>query len=274
MKPLRTFIIAALLSILTPGALLAQFEALRVVDLPAVGAWAEYLVTRRNESQRIVMSQRVSFLGRQLLEDGEHYWFQIEMESDDYGPKRVPIVTQIALRREDALSRRDYFRKIGEMLVQVRTGDAPIFRIGRASLAVGVDRNLLTGGERGAGTDVEYALRDLEPESVRTPAGEFLCEHRKGIGKAEVVLSPEDGGRYPVDAILELWTSTSVPFGLVKQVAQQKGAGPQTEGLSLTIDTEETTELVACGAGAASALLGPIVDYDPALASRLAGGRN
>jgi hypothetical protein len=251
-----------ILAIVAPPPARAQFEALGLVAMPPVGAWAEYQVTRRNSSLRVVLRQRVALIARERVGDTEVYWFQIEMETDDFAAKRLPMVTQIALRAEDALKREDYFRKIQEMIVRV--GGAEPFRLSRDLLAVGVQKNLLTGGQAGAGSDVRYTWRDLPAEPVKTAAGEFACRHKKGLGNAEVVLSYEEPTRYPVDAVLELWYRDEVPFGLVKSVTKQSGTGPQNEGLQLVIDTEETVELVACGTGAVSAITGPIVEWDPA----------
>lgn len=260
----RWFVALAL--ILAPGAAFAQFEGLRFVDVPPVGSWAEYQLTRRNESTRVVMSQKVALLSRVPVEGGEIYWFQIEMESDDFGSKRIPIISQIALDKDDAVSRKEYFRKTREMIVQV--GDAPAFRIAKDFLNVGVNKNMITGGSKGAGSDVEYTFRDLEAETLKTKAGDFVCQHKKGLGKAEVVLSltnptPE---RFPVDAIYEIWYSDKVPFGVVKQVTKQTGTGVQGQNVSARIDTEETLELVAYGGGARSAVRGAVADYNPAAA--------
>ena len=264
----RRWLLAAVFLILAPGGAFAQFEGLRFTDLPAVGTWSEYQVTRRNESSRIVTSQRLSFLGRTTVADGEYYWFQLEMESDDFGPRRVPMISQIALSKADALTRKDYFRNVREMIVQVAS--AKPFRIAKDFIDVGVKRNMLTGGEKGAGSDVEYSYRELSPEKLKTKAGEFTCERKKGLGKAEIVLSltnpvPE---RFPVDSISDLWISKDVPFGTVKQVTKQTGKGPQTESLTARIDTEETVELVAFGTGAKSAIHGPVVDYSPAASTQ------
>jgi hypothetical protein len=262
--------LAVAASIVAPAGARAQFEALRLVDLPAIGAWAEYQVTRRNPSQRQVLRQRVAYIARQVVGGEEFDWFQIEMESDDYGQLRLPVVTQLALRRADAESRRDLYRKMRELVVQIRAGDLPPFRLGRDLLDVGMERALLAGGSAGPGSDVEYAFRDLEPATVPSPLGDLACRHVAGSGKAEVVLSPEDGRRYPVDTELELWYTPEVPFGLVRQSLRTSGKGPQSETLSLTIDSEEVTELVACGTGAQSATRGPVLPWDPALLRRLA----
>src|SRR5687767_13998849 len=119
--------LAAFVTILAPTTAAAQLETLPHVELPAVGAWATYQLTRRNESQRIVTQQTVSLLARDTVAGEEFWWFQIEMESDDYGTERVPVVTQVALSREDALGRADYLRKARDMIVKV--GTAPAYRI-------------------------------------------------------------------------------------------------------------------------------------------------
>jgi hypothetical protein len=264
----RTWLWLALAApfILAPRPAAAQLDALRFVEIPPVGSWAEYQVTRRNESLRTVTSQRVAFLSRETVGNQEYYWFQIEMQSDDFGPKRVDMVSQIALRREDAVSGVGLIGKVREMIVQV--GSAPPVRIAREFMDVGIQKNLIASGEKGAGSDVEYAYRDLPAEKVKTRAGEFECAHKKGLGKAEVVLSLEDPKRYPGDSILELWYRKDIPFGVVKSVTKLTGKGPQQQQLSQMIDTEETLELHAFGAGATSKIQGKIFDYDPSIATQ------
>ena len=264
MKPCWSARLLALSLILAPTVASAQFEALRFVELPAVGAWARYESTLRNSSKRVVTFQKISLLARQSVGSEEYYWFQIEQESDDFAARRVPLVTQIALSREDALSRRDFFRKIQQMIVQI--GASPAFRVGRGLVALGMQKGLVTGGEQGSGSAVDYAFRDLGSELVRTKAGELNCQHQKGVGKAEVVLNIEDKTHAKVDAVLDLWYSPEIPFGIVKQVTTQSGAGPEIPNMSISLIGEETLELLDWGTGATSAITGPIQDYRPAQA--------
>jgi hypothetical protein len=50
------------------------------------------------------------------------------------------------------------------------------------------------------------------------------------------------------------------------------GEGPKTATLALTIDSEEITELTACGGGATSVMQGPVLEFEPGLAVKLVGG--
>ena len=263
----RLGIAIVVLSILAPVSALAQFETLEFVDLPAVGSWAEYRVTLGNTNQRTVTSQKVAFLSSQKSDEGWFYWFQLESESDDYGPKRVPVVIQFAVSKEAAHAHSNLFSNIRELIVQV--GDAPAFRVARSFIELGMTKGLLGGGAGGAGSPVDYLFRDLDVSKVKTKAGEFECKAKKGIGKAWVVLSLESPERFEVDSISELWYSDEIPFGLVRQVVSQSGDGPSERDLAMVIDSEQTVELTAFGAGARSAVKGEVFEYDPSLAREL-----
>ena len=259
---------AALFLILAPAATYAQFETLRFTEVPAVGSWAEYRLTSDTGGSKRIMPQVVSLVSRSQVGDQEYLWFQVETEIDGLGPKRQSLVYQFAVPVAAVEQPSDMFTKIHEMIVQI--ADRPAFRVARDFLNVGISKNLLVGGSGGAGTEVDYQYRDLDAEKVETPAGVIECTHKKGIGEGEVVLSYDDPKRFGVDSIVDMWYSDQVPFGLVKRTVRTTGKEEaKIPGGDVTLDNEETTELVAWGTGAKSAIQGQVFDYSPAIAEQL-----
>lgn len=247
--------------VLMPSLAFAQFEALRFVDLPAVGSWAQYQVSSGARTKRTIVTRKISFLSRQQVEGAEYYWFQMETQSDDYGPNRVNLTMQFAVEKQDVMVGEDLFRKIREMIVQV--GDATAVRIAHDFLRMGVDKGLISGGTGGAGSNIKFDFQDQSNEVLTVKAGPFNCAHKRGVGKGEVLLSLQEPARHAIDSVRDIWYATEVPFGLVRQRSEQSGKDVATGDVLAAVESVEEVELLAFGTGAKSAIRGQVQEYSP-----------